>query len=286
VRYADTLPQDNFDRQRRAVAGSLQSKLTQLATKLCAEFGAVPTSRVREGIDLLVHGGPYEWPDPLQRPSLFFLPGIPPVAYFEPRTSSAPGKLVGALETNSNAIRQELSGQMQAVIPYLTDEYNFAKFHGMALSDWTAKVIYSDGSWIESVPFLRQVMSEFEEQISGEILISRLSGGKVIPPHVDDNNYKLTLQMGLSIPEGDCAIRVAGETRKWKPGICILFSDSFVHEVWNRTNEPRDVLLMDLWHPDLTPVEILSLKRVRQVLRPVCESSVLSSPVAKAFPPV
>jgi Aspartyl/Asparaginyl beta-hydroxylase len=273
---ATVLPQDFFDHRRRDVARALKSKLTQLQADLCAEFGMVETRRVRDGIQLLIDGGPYEWPHPLQRPSLFFMPDIPPVAYFDPQMDSDLGALAGALELNADAIRKELAGLSSAATPYLTDDYNVTKFQGVGPSDWTAKVVFSEGAWVEQLPQLQRVMSPFEEQISGEILVSRLAPGRTIPPHVDDNNYKVTLQLGLSIPEGDCAIRVAATTRKWKQGSCVIFSDSFVHEVWNRTNEPRDVLLMDLWHPSVTSTEIAGLKRVRQVLRPVCLSSVFN----------
>jgi len=277
------LPQDNLDHHRRAVAGSMATELINLAQDLCVQFGENETRRVREGITYLIQGGPPAWPHPLQRPSLFFMPGIPPTRYFDPPDGSALGTLARTLEDNAKAVRHELLSQTSAAMPYLTDKYNFAKFQGVAASDWTAKVIYSDQVWIETVPIVQHTMLGFEEQISGEILVSALGPGKAIPPHVDDNNYKFTLQLGLSIPDGDCAIRVGGETRKWEEGRCIIFSDSFVHEVWNRTNQPRVVLLMDLWHPSLTTAEIASLRQVRKVLRPVCESSVMDASVMKTF---
>ena len=31
----------------------------------------------------------------------------------------------------------------------------------------------------------------------------------------------------------------------------LLFDDSFEHEVWNHTSEPRLVLIVDIWHPQL-----------------------------------
>ncbi|MEJ0071849.1 MAG: aspartyl/asparaginyl beta-hydroxylase domain-containing protein [Pseudomonadota bacterium] len=32
-----------------------------------------------------------------------------------------------------------------------------------------------------------------------------------------------------------------------------MFDDHLEHESWNFTAEPRIVLIIDLWHPDLTP---------------------------------
>lgn len=34
-------------------------------------------------------------------------------------------------------------------------------------------------------------------------------------------------------------------------GKCLVFDDSYEHEVWNKTEGERVLLLFDLWHPDL-----------------------------------
>jgi aspartyl/asparaginyl beta-hydroxylase (cupin superfamily) len=48
---------------------------------------------------------------------------------------------------------------------------------------------------------------------------------------------------------------VGDQVHHWEEGKCIVFDDTFEHEVWNRTDEERLVLLIDLWHPDLTQLE-------------------------------
>ena len=50
-------------------------------------------------------------------------------------------------------------------------------------------------------------------------------------------------------------MRVGDETREWVDGQCLLFDDSFDHEVWHNGETDRIVLLIDLWHHDLTPFE-------------------------------
>lgn len=47
------------------------------------------------------------------------------------------------------------------------------------------------------------------------------------------------------VPEGDCALRVGPETRRWQAGQCIVFDDTTDHEAWNLTDSPRIVLLVD-----------------------------------------
>jgi aspartyl/asparaginyl beta-hydroxylase (cupin superfamily) len=35
----------------------------------------------------------------------------------------------------------------------------------------------------------------------------------------------------------------------------VVFDDSFEHEAWNRSDKPRVVLVLDVWHPELEPAE-------------------------------
>ena len=35
-------------------------------------------------------------------------------------------------------------------------------------------------------------------------------------------------------------------------GKCLVFDDSFEHEVWHRGASRRVVLLLNIWHPDIT----------------------------------
>jgi aspartate beta-hydroxylase len=54
-------------------------------------------------------------------------------------------------------------------------------------------------------------------------------------------------------------IRVGDEIRTWETGKCIVFDDSFEHEVWNRSKITRIVLIVDVWNPILTDAEINAL---------------------------
>ena len=46
-------------------------------------------------------------------------------------------------------------------------------------------------------------------------------------------------------------LRVADQVREWHEGSAVVLDDSYVHEVWNDSEESRVVLLLDLWHPDV-----------------------------------
>ena len=86
---------------------------------------------------------------------------------------------------------------------------------------------------------------------------STLRGASRIAPHYAPANLRVRVHLPLLVPEPEkCGMRVAGETRHWKVGEALAFDDAFEHEVWNDGVEERVVLLLDLWHPDLTPEEI------------------------------
>lgn len=83
---------------------------------------------------------------------------------------------------------------------------------------------------------------------------SALKPGTHIAPHHGATNTRLTVHMPLIIPP-DCALRVGGETHVWKPGELVMFDDTILHEAWNNSDRLRVVLIFDVWHPMLTPVE-------------------------------
>ena len=70
----------------------------------------------------------------------------------------------------------------------------------------------------------------------------------------------LTLKVGNSKarPKNWSGMRVADKFVSWTEGEVFVFDDSFDHEVWNE-NEERIVLILDLWHPDLTEDQRASL---------------------------
>ena len=48
--------------------------------------------------------------------------------------------------------------------------------------------------------------------------------------------------------------------RTWTEGKFIIFDDSFEHEVWHDGDSFRLVLIVDLWHPDLTEEQKESIR--------------------------
>jgi aspartyl/asparaginyl beta-hydroxylase (cupin superfamily) len=74
------------------------------------------------------------------------------------------------------------------------------------------------------------------------------------------SNIRAVVHLPLIVPQ-DCGFRVGAETREWEVGKAFAFDDTIEHEAWNRSSEPRAVLIIDAWNPYLTEDE-RSLLRV------------------------
>jgi aspartate beta-hydroxylase len=96
--------------------------------------------------------------------------------------------------------------------------------------------------------------------LAGLSYVSRMRSGTHIMPHCGPTNLRLRCHLGLRIPAGNCGIRVDGRLGTWEEGKCLVFDDSFAHEAWNHCAGDRVVLVVDVWHPDLTDEEIVLLE--------------------------
>ena len=66
-----------------------------------------------------------------------------------------------------------------------------------------------------------------------------------VKPHEGYQGAYLRCHLGLEVPPGDGALRVAGATRAWRAGEALVFDDRVTHEAWNATPFERVVLLVD-----------------------------------------
>jgi aspartate beta-hydroxylase len=94
--------------------------------------------------------------------------------------------------------------------------------------------------------------------------ISFLAPGKHIPKHRGPFRGILRFHLMLTMPrtpdgEVGCVMEIDGKPYRLADGDCLLWDDTFPHEVWNRTDEVRAALLLDVWRRDMPyDMEILS----------------------------
>nr|WP_183167326.1 aspartyl/asparaginyl beta-hydroxylase domain-containing protein [Azomonas macrocytogenes] len=80
---------------------------------------------------------------------------------------------------------------------------------------------------------------------------SILEPGKHIPIHRGPYNGLLRAHLPLIVPEPkeQCRIQVSNETHHWEAGQCMVFDDTYKHQVWNDTDGVRVVLFLDIRRP-------------------------------------
>ena len=112
---------------------------------------------------------------------------------------------------------------------------------------------------------------------------STLSPGTNIDPHTAVSNLRLRCHLPLYVPkEADVGMKLAGETLRWEEGKMVIFDDSFPHEVWyhdapqgkqaNNKVDDRVVLLMDLWHPEISRGERHAIEDMFAGMSPATQS--------------
>ena len=124
--------------------------------------------------------------------------------------------------------------------------------------DWNIFELWSNGlphheNLIET-PVTAQVLTEMQDAIAiprGVVYFSVLQPGQRVRPHCGPTNIRIRLHLGLRVPPG-ATMRVGTEARTWEEGKCLVFDDSWEHEAMNPSDQPRSVLLVDIWHPDLS----------------------------------
>ncbi len=167
--------------------------------------------------------------------------------------------LVGYLESHFEEIRAE-------VLALDPDSFHRESEPIERTGDWDVAFFYERGRrhpevceacpvttrGIETLPAIRTA--------AGLIYVSRMRPGTHIRPHRGPTNLRLRCHLGITVPDGDCALRVGDATRQWQEGRCLVFDDYFEHEAWNHTARDRIVLIVDLWHPGLSEIEVRLLE--------------------------
>ncbi len=89
---------------------------------------------------------------------------------------------------------------------------------------------------------------------------SILAPRKHIPEHRGPYAGVLRFHLGLIVPRQKevCRIRVDSDVAHWEEGRSLVFDDTYMHEVWNDTDEERVVLFMDFARPLPFPVSVLN----------------------------
>lgn len=220
-----------------------------------SEHGADSLRRVER----MLEPGAAKWRHPLQKDARWILPGLSPTPWHDPHGHPELAPVVRAFEAAHPAIKEELTAAWAGRRAAFSDYEHYLTRQ----EDWQALHLYRAGRLVgesaDAVPTAYKVLKESAVDTGTictllECHFSVLLPGAVIAPHCDLWNFTINLHLAVDIPQG-CSITVAGETRTWQEGKCLLFDYSFEHEARNDGDRPRTCLLVDLWHPQTTAAE-------------------------------
>jgi aspartate beta-hydroxylase len=189
------------------------------------------------------------WPDPLQRPTEYVADGSSKPVY-----DPADFWFAQHLAANYERIRAEVD----AVTDPATQGFLPVEEPLLGAGRWDQVILYDAGRRNEPAcarfPLTAEVIEQVPEATTlgpGVVTLSWLHPGAHIIPHCGRTNAQLRVHLGVRVP-GGTEIRVGQERLSWQEGSCLVFDDSFEHEVWHRGSQPRVVLLMDVLYPALS----------------------------------
>jgi len=180
----------------------------------------------------------------------------PPV--FDPASFS----WVAALEHNWEDIQREALSVWQSpeVVPLVTE---ISEDHrGLDPNQrWRSYFLWGYGYKVPENCVSCPLTTELAERVPGLLsaFYSILEPGAHLPRHVGVTKGIITCHLGLQIPgQPGCEIVVNGASYNWHPGKAFVFDDTYPHEVWNRTNETRLILLVQFRRPLQFPGSIMN----------------------------
>src|SRR3984885_8813952 len=199
------------------------------------------------------------------QPTLTHFPRLPAICFFDRQDFP----WISAVEEATDDIRAELEQllalSLQDFTPYVSHAPGVPLNQWKELNQsrrWGALFLYKDGESLASniercprtVAALAQAPLVQIPKRAPTAFFSRLEPKTRIPAHTGSTNSRVTVHIPLIIPPG-CRFRVGSEVREWHPGTALIFADTIEHEAWNDSEEPRVILIFDIWNPLLTAAE-------------------------------
>ena len=202
-------------------------------------------------------------------PSLLLLPGLASRPWWEPSDARfAPWLAPLLAAAASGALIAEQEALAAAAASTAGSDYALrADEHRLHRGAWAWQTLMARGTLQPAAALLAPTTTALLARaplMTGTpfsyAFFSRMGAGTEIAPHFGPTNLRLRLHVPLRVPRGGAAVAglaVAGEVRGYDAGP-LIFDDAYEHAAWNRSDagERRDVLLFDIWHPDLAADEI------------------------------
>lgn len=137
---------------------------------------------------------------------------------------------------------------------------------------WKTLVLMNRGFWdpvnVNLFPITSKAIDELEVP-AVEVFFASMKPHTEIKPHSDFTNFVLTSHLPLDIPysgENKCRLTIGDTERQWINGEVMLFDTSVLHDAINASDKMRYILMLRVWHPDLTEPEREALQFIYNAL--------------------
>lgn len=186
-----------------------------------------------------------------------------------------------ALEEATPAIQEDLAGVWGEGTPAFDPYVQFAP--GLPVAQWAelnrsprwgAYFLWKDGapqpSNLTACPRTAELLQSLPmldiPGLAPTAMFSILDARTRIPPHTGVTNTRVTVHLPLVVPPA-CGFRVGGEVREWRTGEAWAFDDTIEHEAWNESEQPRAILILDVWNPLLSEAERAVVRATASAMR-------------------
>jgi beta-hydroxylase len=114
---------------------------------------------------------------------------------------------------------------------------------------WNVFGLRFQGNDIEAAhslcPTISHIIKKYDRLVD-TLGFSILNPGTIINKHIGYTDKVLRCHLGISVPDGDCALKVGNDIIHWENGKAFIFDDTIEHGAWNLTTQKRVVMLVDL----------------------------------------
>jgi aspartate beta-hydroxylase len=219
--------------------------------------------------------------DDLQRPNFPCFPGVPVASTIEATSA-----------TFTDVLDKQAEHIIEECLRLTIDDYVWYS-PGTTAKTWALRFLYHMGVNFEQLsnrcPRTFEIISSLPRLATdypwADAAVSFQAANSSLRPHCSVDNLRVRYHLGIDVPP-DCGIRVGREYLQWRRGKTLLFNDAMEHEVWNRSDSARIVLIVDTWNSVLTDVEIRALTagfRKREVRQTYCHLRLGQTNAPKSF---
>ncbi len=200
-----------------------------------------------------------------QQPTFMYFPHLPAIEFHDRDLFPWLDAIESATDDIRTELLQVLAEDAATLQPYISlpETSPLKQFRELNNSRrWSVYYLWREGTAVTDnlarCPRTAQALATWPPcdvpGYSPSAVFSILDARTRIPPHTGVSNTRLIVHLPLIVPPG-CGFRVGAEFREWQPGKAFVFDDTIEHTAWNDSDEPRAVLIFDIWSPFVNETE-------------------------------